>query len=299
MNAQISPLRQLKKILLATDGSEFSSAAEQEAINLTRLLDSHLYVMSVVHGFPEDDALNLQHLIKQEEEKAHQHMDSIKSKATDIKCENVLHNGKVPYQEIIDAAEKQQVELIVMGRRGKKNMLQFLIGASTTKVIDNAHCSVLVTPRNSKIKGKNILLAMDGSPYNDRATIIAINLAKRLKASITLISIVYNEHDEKRRHKAGKMLERTHNLLEAEGIEVKNHVITDKYAENTVKIAKDIGCDLILMGSCGLTGLKKMLIGNISEKVISLAQCAVLVVKDRLIFEQKFGNRIEIEEWMR
>ncbi|MCK5876461.1 MAG: universal stress protein [Candidatus Marithrix sp.] len=286
MTTQTSPLRQLKKILLATDGSKFSVAAEQEAINLSHLFDSHLYIMSVIHGFPEDDALNLQHLIEKEEEKAYRYMDAIKSKAVGIKCENILRNGEVPYQEIVDTAEEQQVELIIMGRRGKKNMLRFLIGASTTKVIDNAHCSVLITPRDSKIKGKNILLAVDGSPYNDRATITAINLAKRLKAPITLISIVYDENDEKRRQNAENMLVRTQKLLEAEGLNVENHIVTDKYAENIIKIAKNIGCDLILMGSCGLTGLKKMLIGNISEKVIGLAQCAVLVVKDRLLFDQ-------------
>ncbi|MDM8557221.1 universal stress protein [Candidatus Parabeggiatoa sp. HSG14] len=282
MTTQTSPLRQLDKILLATDGSKFSAAAEQEAISLSRLLDSHLYIMSVVHGFPEDDTLNLQYLIEQEEEKAHRYMDAIKSKAVGIKCENILRNGEVPYQEIVDTAEEQQVELIVMGRRGKKNMLRFLIGASTTKVIDNAHCSVLVTPRDSKIEGKNILLAVDASLYNDRITITAINLAKRLKAPITLISIVYDEHDEKHRQDAEKMLERTKKLMEAECLSVKNQTVTDKYAENIAKTAQNIGCDLILIDSYGLTGLKKLLLGNISEQVISLAQCAVLVVKDRL-----------------
>jgi hypothetical protein len=286
MTTQTSPLRQLKKILLATDGSEFSASAEREAINLSGLLGSHLYIMSVVHGFPEDDALNLQHLIEQEEEKAYRYMDAIKSKAVGIKCENILRNGEVPYQEIVDTASEQQVELIIMGRRGKKNMLRFLIGASTTKVIDNANCSVLVTPRESQIEGKNILLAVDGSPYNDRATITAINLAKCLKAPITLLSIIYDEHKENRRQDAEKMIERTKKLLEAEDISIENQTITDKYAESIVEIAQNIDCDLILMGNCGLTGLKKLLLGNVSEQVISLAQCAVLVVKDRLLFDQ-------------
>jgi len=248
---------------------------------LARLLGSHLYIMSVVSGFPEFDGVALQDIIKKEEDKAHAYMDPIKSKAVEVgvKCEKILRNGETPYQEIVDTAEEQDVDLIVMGRHGKKNLMRLLVGASTAQVIGDAHCSVLVTPRESKIEGKNILLAVDGSPYSDRATTAAMNLAKRLKAPITLISVVYSEHKESRRRDAETVLERTKKLLEVEGISVESRIVTGRYAESIVKTAQDIGCDLIMVGSHGRTGLKKLLLGSVSERVIGLAQCAVLVVK--------------------
>ncbi len=278
---QSSPLGQLDKILLATDGSEFSAGAEREAINLASLLGSHLYIMSVVHGFPEEDPVAFQHLIKREEEKANSYMDVVKSKAVEagVKCEKILRNGQTPYQEIVETAEEQQVDLIIMGRHGKRNMMRLLVGASTAEVIGNAHCSVLVTPRDSQIEGKNILLAVDGSPCSDRATTAAISLAKRLNAPITLLSVIYSEHKESRRRDAEMVVERTNKLLEAEGTRVESRIVTGRYAESIVETAQNIGCDLILVGSHGRTGLKKLLLGSVSERVIGLAQCAVLVVK--------------------
>jgi uncharacterized protein len=278
---QSLPLGQLDKILLATDGSEFSAGAEREAINLARLLGSQLFIMSVVHGFPEDDALALRHLIEKEAEKANSYMTAINAKAVEasVICENILRNGDAPYKEIVDTAEEQEVDLIVMGRRGKKNMMRFLVGASTAEVIGTAHCSVLVTPRTANIEGKNILLAVDGSPYSDRATTAAINLAKRLNAQITLISVVYSEHKESRRREAETVVECTKKLLESEGVHVQSQIVTGRYAESIVETAQNIGCDLIMVGSHGRTGLKKLLLGSVSERVIGLAQCAVLVVK--------------------
>jgi nucleotide-binding universal stress UspA family protein len=276
------PLGQLEKILLPTDGSEFSAGAEREAINLARRLGSYLYITSVVHGFPEEDALAFQQLIEREQEKANSYMEAVKSKAVEagVKCEKILRNGEAPYQEIVDTAEEQQVDLIVMGRRGKKNMMRLLVGASTAEVIGSAHCSVLVTPREAKFEGKNLLLAVDGSPYSDRATTAAMNLAKRLKVPITLLSVVYSEHKESRRRDAETVVERTKKLLEAEGISVESRIVTGRYAESIVETAQNVGCDLIVVGSHGRTGLKKLLLGSVSERVIGLAPCAVLVVKN-------------------
>jgi len=278
---QSSPLGQLEKILLATDGSEFSTGAEREAINLARLLGAHLSIMSVVHGFPEEDALAFQHIIKKEEDKANSYMNIVKSKALEagVKCEKRLRHGQSPYQEIVDTASEQQVDLIVMGRHGKKNMMRLLVGASTTEVIGNAHCSILVTPRDAKIEGKNILLAVDGSPYSDRATTAAINLAKRLNAQMTLLSVIYREHKESRRREVETVIERTNRLLQTEGIHVESQIAIGRYPEVIVETAQNVGCDLIIVGSHGRTSLKKLLLGSVSERVIGLAQCAVLVVK--------------------
>ena len=275
------PLGQLETILLATDGSEFSAGAESEAINLASLLGRQLYIMSVIYAYPEDDALALQHLIKKSEEKANRYMDKIKLKAieTGVKCENLLSYGDTPYQAIIDTAEAQQVDLIVMGRHGKKNMMRLLVGASTAQVIGNAHCSVLVTPRESKIEGKAILLAVDGSPYSTLAATAIISLATYLNAPVIVISVVRSDHKESRRQEAESIVSHISHMLEKEGIRVKTQVMVGKYAKTIVETAEEMNCDLIVVGSYGRTGLTKLLLGSVSERVIGLAHCAVLVVK--------------------
>jgi nucleotide-binding universal stress UspA family protein len=49
--------------------------------------------------------------------------------------------------------------------------------------------------------------------------------------------------------------------------------------EAIVKFAEDVGADLIVMGSHGRTGLSKILLGSVAERVIGQAACPVLVVK--------------------
>ncbi len=276
-----TPLGQLKKILLATDGSEFSAGVEREAINLAKIRKSHLSIMSVVNAYPEDDALALQLLIEKAEQKANSYMDSIKSKAIEagVSCENLLRHGEVPYQAIVDTAEEQEVDLIVMGRHGKLNMMRFLIGTSTAQVIGQAHCSVLVTPRAAKIEGRNILLAVDGSPYSELAATATATLAGDLNAPVMVLSVVHSEHKESRRQEAEVVVEQTRQRLENAGVRVTSRVMTGRYAKTIIETAQEIDCDLIVVGSHGRTGLKKLLLGSVSERVIGLASCAVLVVK--------------------
>jgi nucleotide-binding universal stress UspA family protein len=52
-------------------------------------------------------------------------------------------------------------------------------------------------------------------------------------------------------------------------------------AEEILQVASDVGCDLIVMGSHGRTGLGRLLMGSVAESVLTGASCPVLVVKAR------------------
>ncbi|HIE02901.1 MAG TPA: universal stress protein [Thiotrichaceae bacterium] len=270
-----------EKILLATDASEFSAGAEREAIQLARTLNSHLSITSVVNASPEEDAVALQHLIKQAENKAYSYLETVKSKAVEANVESEIQlcRGESPYEAIVETAEEQQVDLIVMGRRGKSGLMRLMMGSSTAKVIGLANCNILVTPREAEIKGKNFLLAVDGSRYSEKAAATVVKLAQGFNAKVTVISVVYTSHKEERRKEAEAVIERITAFLQEQGISVESQIVTGRYAETIVKTAEDIGCDLIVVGSHGRTGLEKLLVGSVSERVIGLAECAVLVVK--------------------
>ena len=50
-------------------------------------------------------------------------------------------------------------------------------------------------------------------------------------------------------------------------------------AEEILRVAQDVACDLIVMGTHGRTGLRRLLMGNTAESVLPKADCPVLVVK--------------------
>ena len=67
--------------------------------------------------------------------------------------------------------------------------------------------------------------------------------------------------------------------MQAEGIEVSNQVTPMSPGEAISGVAEDIGADLIVMGTRGLTGVKHVLLGSIAERTIRIAPCPVLTVK--------------------
>jgi nucleotide-binding universal stress UspA family protein len=68
-------------------------------------------------------------------------------------------------------------------------------------------------------------------------------------------------------------------VAEAEGVKAESYVGEAEADEAIVKLAKEQGADLIVVGSHGRTGLRRLLMGSVTEKVIGTAPCPVLVVK--------------------
>jgi nucleotide-binding universal stress UspA family protein len=244
MTKDICPREKIEKLLLSTDGSEFSEGAIQESINLAKRCSSRLYIVSVVETNPEYQALAPQLVEKAEKETKH-HLDSVKARAEKegVTCEILVHQGEQPYQFIVDEASKNKPDMIIMGRRGRTGITRLLMGSVTARVIGHAPCNVLVVPKAAITEYKNILFATDGSKYSDAAAGEAICIAKTCGSSITALSV------------AGSP------------------------SEAILEVAKQKNADLIVVGSHGRTGIERLLMGSVTERVIGNAASSVLVVK--------------------
>jgi hypothetical protein len=277
---QLSPTGRFEKIMVVTDNSKFSSGATREAIRLAQRADGHLIAMSVVGTNPEHESLAKQ-LLEKEKHDTIAHLEKVRNQAQEagINCDISVRYGVQIFQEIVDEAEQNQMDVIVMGRRGYTGLMRVMMGSNTAKVIGYAECSVLIVPRAAQIKGHKILVAVDGSRFSDIAAEAAINVAKHLHAPILVVSIVYSDHKEKRHTESVEIIKRIEAFVSQAGIEVEGKVLSGRPAEAIIEIAKAKGVDLIIMGSHGRTGLDKLLMGSVSDRVIGLADCAVLVVK--------------------
>jgi nucleotide-binding universal stress UspA family protein/uncharacterized membrane protein YfcA len=278
--SQLSPLGRFEKIMAVSDRSKENSGAIREALRLAQRTDGHLFLLSVIITNSEHESMAKQ-LLKKEENDALAYLESIKKDAIEVglDCNISLRYGTEIYQEIIDEAELNQVDVIVMGRRNLTKLMRFLTGSHTTKVIGYAQCSVLIVPSSAAIEGSQILLAIDGSRYSDKAATAAIRIAKHLNAPVLVISIVHSDETERRHTKAVEQIKRIEAFMHKKGISVEGKVLSGNPAEVILEFAQAKGADLIVMGSHGRTGLDKVLMGSVSDRVISGADCAVLVVK--------------------
>jgi uncharacterized protein len=280
VGAQLSPVGRFERILVASDGSEFSAAAVREAIGMASKCGAQVHVMSLVAPGVEHEGIG-ESFLKQELEAAQTHLDAIKgqAQAAGVACETHLVQGNQIDREIVDLADRVKADLIVMGRRGRRGLARLMLGHATAQVIGQAHCNVLVVPRAAKVEGRHIVLATDGSRYADAAAVTTEALARVCQTPVTVASVTTDEQAPELRAEAAQAVDRVVTHMRAEGTAAEGRVLQGEPASAITGVAREAGADLIVTGSHGRTGLERVLIGSTSERILNATECAVLVVK--------------------
>ncbi len=274
---QVCPKARMERLLLATDGSEYSEGAVRESINLAKTCGSKLYAISVIEVNPEFEAL-APALVEKEEKQRGEHLKAVRSRASKegVDCEIILYRGGEPYESIVDEAVKRNVEMIIMGRRGRTGVTRLMMGSVTAKTIGYAPCKVLVIPKDAKISFEKILVATDGSVYSELASREAISILKRIGGALIAISVAKKDENIPIAKASVDMVKE---IAKKENIEIEALALKGEPYNVIVDIAKKEKASFIVMGSHGRTGIERLLMGSVTERVIGHAECAVLVVK--------------------
>jgi universal stress protein E len=276
--SQLSPTGRFEKLLLSTDGSEFSAGAQRMAIALAKNCNATLHVMTVVITNPEYEALAPQ-LVEKAEHDAKTIVEAVQlqAEAEGVRCQTYLRRGDDPADETLGAAEEVGADLIIMGRRGKRKLARWMVGQATVKTVGGAHRPVLVVPRAAAMPSRRILLATDGSRHSDHAAANAAIIAKLCGLPLTVLSVVAASHSDKRRAEANDAIARVTSLLRNDGLTCEGMIAEGKPEDVIASTAHAQGADLIVVGNRGRTGLERFLIGSVSERVIGLADCPTFV----------------------
>lgn len=293
---QICPAAKLERLVLPTDGSEFSEGAVREAINLAKTCSSKLIAVSVIEINPEYETIAPQ-LIEKAEKEAREHLESVKARALKegVDCEIIAHQGEEPYRYIVEEAERNKADMIVIGRRGRTGLKRLMMGSEAARTIGHAPCNVLVVPRAAKLEFKDMLVATDGSKHSDAAVMEAAGIAKRCSSNLFVVAVVPSGSvspldivnlemqkgliSEEELRTAEGNIKKAKDIALNEGVTVKWLILAGKPYEAITHAAKEKNADLIVVGSHGRTALARLLMGSVTERVIGTAECAVLVVK--------------------
>jgi nucleotide-binding universal stress UspA family protein len=294
--AEICPVVNTERLLVATDGSEFSEDAIREALALSRRCSSKLFAISVIETNAELAAM-APALLEKNEKAARARLEAVavRARKDGVDCETIVREGEDLYQYIVDEAVKNKITMIVMGRRGRKGLNRLVMGSTTARVIGHAPCSVLVVPPAAKVEFRSVVVATDGSKYSAAAVSEAIGIAKRNGSKLTAVAVVPAEMAmptdadfaalqrdklaDQEMQSAEKNAKAVKEAAQKEGVAAQAFVLSGKPADAIIECAKDANADLITVGSHGRTGLDKLLMGSVTERVIVLSPCAVLVVK--------------------
>jgi nucleotide-binding universal stress UspA family protein len=275
--AQSCPITKLEKLLLATDGTLHSEGAIREGIRFAAKCSSKIFTCMTIETNPEYETIGSSAMAKEEEE-ATAHLKTIKTRAEKegVVCETIFHESKEASKTIVEDAAEKNVDMIVIGRHGYKGLIKAFMGETAAKVIGSAPCKVLVVPKAAQIEYKNILVATDGSVHGNAAVSEAITIAKRCGSHIIALSAM---HDDRDQEEAKTLSSKAVELAQKEGVSAEAVTPLGRSDKAIIETAGGRGVDLIVMGTYGKTGLKKLLMGSSTEKVIGAAGCAVLVAK--------------------
>lgn len=278
-----------RKILVAVDGSDSSKNAFRQACKIARDDKSWITVLTAIPLFEDQfDVLSMKEKVTRTlREEGDKVLAGIKKVAEeeDAYIRLILKEGS-PFEVILDSAEENNYDLIVMGRRGISHIERALVGSVTAGVIAHSRRDVLVIPKDTILGWENILLSTDGSKYSAISSNKAIELAKSYGSNLTAVSIVdvtdefYTEAPDAVEELIRKAKLYVEDIQKrANGLSINTLVQEGETYEVITDLARELLSNVIVMGSHGRTGVKRLFIGNVAEKVIGYAPCPVLIAK--------------------
>ena len=151
------------------------------------------------------------------------------------------------------------------------------MGSITARVIGLSPINVLVVPRKASLAFRRLLIASDGSSHSDAALLEAIAMAARAGSELLGVAVAREEGEISETQEILQLMLAAANR---EGVSFQGISPLGLAAdEGIIQVALEHRVDLIVMGSHGRTGFKRLLMGSVTERVIGQSPCPVLVVK--------------------
>jgi nucleotide-binding universal stress UspA family protein len=282
-------MKLLDHILLGQDFSETSSNTLESAIILAKAFEAKV---TPIHVLPDDivneKAKNL--LQEAASKKLNETIEKIKSQ--NIKTGDALLKHGSPIDAITRAAVEINSNLLVLGAGKNSENKNFKLGTTTERIIQKSEKPVFVVKENTVLKISHILCPVDFSQASKRALSNAIIIAKKFKAQLTILSVCeidapswfssneikdLENKDRLEKHKA-----KFNNFIKdfsLTGLDWSPALPLGTAADEILNSIPENSIDLLVMGTAGRTGLSRLILGSVTEKVIREVPCSFMTLK--------------------
>jgi len=300
----------INNILWATDGSEEANYALKYAkyfaeLNRASIIGLHVIPMPVELLFEsmrdlgeeyENWRLNVEKDISSMFAKVQKELAK-----SGIKFEGVILKGS-PNGKIREYTKKSKADLVIVGKHGHGFIDNMVAGSETLKVLKKSIVPVLAvkgTNKKRKINIKNILVPIDFTEYNESALVYALDLAQLIGADIRVIyalslnmyaqnipsgalEIVINNSEEHLKKQVQDIKKKYGKPSRIKDINIETEVIHGLNPSLSItNYARSNKSDLIIIHTHGKTGVKKFLLGSVTEKVVNWSECSVLALNPK------------------
>jgi len=279
-----------KKILVPVDGSHSCLHAEELAAAIAKDFESKVTVIHVVshellhaglelrYRVPPSVRTEITNWLLQTGKKIVWDAEALfKEEGVEVDVRVIEYED--PAETVIRVAKDEEYDLIVMGNRGETEVEVFSLGSMAEKVFRHAECPVLIVKQKTKLS--KILVAVDGSESAEKALKYAVQLAKKHKAKVTLLNVgeskLFGFKPEVAREVGEHILSDA--AAKVKGLKLNTQLEFGNPAETIIEVAEKGNYDFIVVGSRGLSSVKRFFLGSVSDDISHHAKCSVLIVR--------------------
>lgn len=278
---------QLTSVVIPTDFSEGSQFAVERALKLPLAPKAKL---TLLHVLPDDvpgklrkDALaEAERSLEKAAARAQQLLLQAGRQATVV--QDVLE-GRTS-DVVIKRAHTVEADVIVMGRRGRRSLVQVLLGSNTARVVRESDVPVLVVKSPARDLYRRAVVAIETEPTGKAVLKTArpyvedaLSLTVLHAASVPFEDAIdLAQLPQLREEAADAATKRVEALVKGWGMPRADAVVKPGDARMLIiETVTEHNADLVVLGTRARKGLKRMLLGSVAEWVLSNAPCDVLV----------------------
>jgi nucleotide-binding universal stress UspA family protein len=193
---------------------------------------------------------------------------------------------------ILSAAEKEQVELAIVGARGLGRMRELVLGSVSHRVLYHATCPVMVVHGAAKTSVRRVLAPVQGEddverlvhflkkvPFPASLEIRVLHVVPVADPLWPLDALTADKHAKEEIERTATLAQAGAGALSALGHKAAGATGLGASSESILREAESFGADLVLMGARGRSAVSRFLLGSVSHSVLHQAECPVLILR--------------------
>ena len=292
-------------VLLPFDGSDGAADVLDHAADLARFVDATVHVLFVADTARDSVTVIGGEAVDVLERRGRRVVSEATAalEARDVDHDAAVRQGN-PAPTIVDHAEREGHDLIVMPTRGRRGLSRHLLGSVSEKVVRHSSVPVLTARTRSDERLRfpygGIVIPTDGSVGADAGVEHGLSLAAALDATVHALAVVDDGTDplgdvfgtegneaettattDEVRAAANATLDDLVAAAEEYGVErVERHVEPGDPVEAIRELVSAVGADAVVMGAVGAHGDDRVLLGSVAERTVRTAPVPVFTVRE-------------------
>ncbi len=284
-----------ERILFPTDGSEGAAAVFDHVLALAETHGATVHVLTVADTTRDSVTRVGGEVVDALEREGEDVVAEFAERADErhVPVVTDVVQGR-PYETIVDYADGQGMDLVVMPTHGRTGLGRFLLGSVTERVVRQSDVPVLTVRPDDDVRYpyRTVLVPTDGSDCAAAALDVAVDVATTEGAVLHALSVVdiaslgadvrtelqtafLEEHAE-------DAVERATDVAEAASVEsVSGAVVFGSSIHGEIgSYVDEADVDLVVVGTHGRSGVDRYLLGSVAEKLVRTSPVPVLTVRE-------------------